>query len=338
MINTFTKALAISTLAVLTSACILENDNDNSITVSLSDVSLNSPDPLTKSEFIDELLSIDEFAPGEDDFNVLYSSDDFDDDDEFDQCMDEKAKQVTFSRGSSQGFRFVMSQGQLEECVDLDGVDVEKVVIQVVMDNLILHDNSGNEVSLSGKNITQTEGLKVAQGNMNLYMEMAVSTTLLGKATQVSTKAAMSQNHTSGINNPCVLTNPFDSCRIADVSQTTSSTHPDMAGEAGYILLANNLFYNTGDEYFYNGTIEFTINDWEGTAQYGSDGSTPPIIQATNGSDTVDGTYDSFSSLFFKAGKSGDIEDDQLSQSTVKQVISNFISQSLKKTESAIKN
>lgn len=202
------------------------------------------------------------------------------------------------------------------------------------MDNLIVHDSSGNSVSLAGKNITDTEGLIVAEGNINFLMEFSVKMTIQGESFQFTTKGAFSQNHTSDVNSPCVFLNPYNNCRVADVSHTTSSTHPELDSEDGYILVTNNLFYSSGDDFFTDGFIEFTINDWEGTTQYGSDGSTPPSIQASNGSESVEGTYNDESSLLFKPGLTVNSSQNQGSEtSSLQQTLNKFVSRSLKQME-----
>ncbi|MDX1812086.1 MAG: hypothetical protein R3240_09075 [Gammaproteobacteria bacterium] len=283
--------------AVLTSGCIFDTSSDGEPTsaasIRTSDISLSSPDPLTQEEFLSELNSIDEFVIKDDSF--VFFTNDANNADDMDLCMKNELGNKKFTSGSTKGARLDI-EVPVQNCFgDLfAGATLTSTTLSILVDNLVLTDASGNEVSLIGNTISNAIGLKLKEGNLRMWMQIKGNITSGQQTVSFTASGVFSQNNKSDINQACNYESPINNCRIASIIKTSGSGNGEsFSSEEGYVLTANNLYYTPGDTYFYNGTMDFQVNDWSGIMQYGSTGTTIPTFDANNGTQYItDMSYD----------------------------------------------
>ena len=91
-------------------------------------------------------------------------------------------------------------------------------------------------------------------------------------------------------NAPCV-NEGADNCRIQYINKVHYIDTPASDYNSKSVLETHSLDIVPAAPYYANGTISFTLNNWNGTMTYGSDAYSAPTYTATNGTSSVNGTY-----------------------------------------------
>ena len=272
------------------SGCFLGSDDTGTSSIRTSNITLSSPLELTKEEFLESLNEIDEFTHSDDD-NILFDES-VDEEDEFDKCLTDNFKNAKFVAGTTQGVKLDSDFADAKNCFLLTfaDVDITRLDLSILMDNLIFTDQSGNVVSVINQPVTSALNLLIKEGNLRMWFVLKTTIPDDQKTYFLNMKAAFSQNHIDGIELPCNYENPINNCRSTSVLDSISDIPGFPSGQDGYMLIANNIYYTMGQPYYYDGTVDFTVNDWTGVMQYGSTASNAPTYTASNGTESFSDT------------------------------------------------
>jgi hypothetical protein len=167
------------------------------------------------------------------------------------------------------------------------------------MEKMKMVDADGNNVNGDGKTVGDIKDTNIIQGitKMYMYSDMSMSWNISGSSGSSSGQGEMKQMQSSFSNptEPCTWSNYVftNECAIYENTNSTNTA----GGQSSTKVSLKKLIFKKGltesqtGFYYTNGTVDFAINNWTGTMSYGADPSQRPAYTATNGADTIAGTY-----------------------------------------------
>lgn len=237
------------------------------------------PVKISKSEFLDELSSIDSFflnAPVNDTPN-----DSFDE-----ECLNNIYNRFFFQMEDNGTFELLMPWTDISSCLLVENAGVSKFNVSSFSEKVIMFDRWGNSIDLEGKSLNNIED----EDYFTLQARNISSSEVHGVIEQekytIVTRYALTDK--DSFDEPCLMQSPM-TCATREVELVQSEYH--LPGTQNTVLKTNVEFEDRNDTYFSNGTIEFFINDWNGTMVY-SGASTQPTFSATNGIESVNGIFE----------------------------------------------
>jgi len=236
---------------------------------------------LTPAQFEDDLNRTDFFTGiGEDPGSPS----------QIEQCFEHKLAGFTYAPKGPDTFTISVNDIDLTECYPPTGDwSVESVIFSVYIDALKVKDDNGNLVDLEGMQYYDVPAFLPLQYNFRAYSFTTYRHIITNETMEYNYIAAL--HDTSGLSVPCSFDGILDGCQQEDVFHFTSSD-PAIGDHIDRTVIdTHNLEVVDRAPYYQNGTMTFTFNDWTGTMTYGNDAYIPPTYTATNGVDTVSGTY-----------------------------------------------
>ena len=276
-----------------------ENDNSGSISsaknISISDFNTTS-DNLTASEIV-EMINEESYF-----YNNEPVSCNSRDDNTLETCINNIFSTYTFSKTSDGYYEAYIPNANLSHCWiqsfdNLNATITGGSFSMSVYYNIKMSDNNGNDIDLSGKSIDEVVENNELSNSGEVYIQTHFKTSLSfiynGETTTITNDIkALSSN----------ALNPEEHCEITDNISTncTNRTTTESIVKTGtqsetrndlVILTENDLGYSDTGTYHNSGTINFSINNWEGVMTYSDEEIAPTYTVSDEGGYTLEGTY-----------------------------------------------
>jgi hypothetical protein len=125
---------------------------------------------------------------------------------------------------------------------------------------------------------------------MKMRVHVSISGTGGASGRTSESEIIKAQHAVTGFNDPCT-DEGANNCRTEEVTHN----HDNFSTQSDYIdktvLESRGLGIVHRARYYNSGSVTFTFNNWSGTMTYGTDAFSAPRYTASDGTDTVSGTY-----------------------------------------------
>ena len=206
---------------------------------------------------------------------------------------------VTFEEDSNNTYnntyKLAINDMSVEDCFgSISGITITSSKGSAYMYGVVIVDSSGNAIDVTGKTLSSACTSSCYFKSMAQAMYMSVSATtsqgdlelIIKQLTSESDDTACNWNSSSTYTSNCY-----------QQSYNSSAVGTDSTIELHKLIFKSGLDGSSSGTYFTGGTITFQYNNWNGTMTYSSDStSAAPTYSATNGTNSVSGTYNYSSS------------------------------------------
>ena len=201
---------------------------------------------------------------------------------------------VTFEEDSNNTYKLAINDMSVEDCFgSISGITITSSKGSAYMYGVVIVDSSGNAIDVTGKTLSSACTSSCYFKSMAQAMYMSVSATtsqgdlelIIKQLTSESDDTACNWNSSSTYTSDCYQ------------RYNSSAVGTDSTIELHKLIFKSGLDGSSSGTYFTGGTITFQYNNWNGTMTYSSDStSAAPTYSATNGTNSVSGTYNYSSS------------------------------------------
>ena len=202
---------------------------------------------------------------------------------------------VTFEEDSNNTYKLAINDMSVEDCFgSISDITITSSKGSFYMYGVVIVDSSGNAIDVTGKTLSSACTSSCYFKSMALAIYMSVSATkgdleLIINQSQLTSESddtACNWNSSSTYTSDCY-----------QQSYNTSAVGTDSTIELHKLIFKSGLDGSSSGTYFTGGTITFQYNNWNGTMTYSSNStSAAPTYSATNGTNSVSGTYNYSSS------------------------------------------
>ena len=201
---------------------------------------------------------------------------------------------VTFEADSYNTYKLAINDMSLEDCFDsISGITITSSKGSLYMYGVVIVDSSGNAIDVTGKTFSNACSNCYLKSKAQA-MYMSVSATSSQGNVELIIKQLMSQSDDTACNINSSSTYTSD---CYQQSYNSSAVGTDSTIELHKLIFKSGLDGSSSGTYFTGGTITFQYNNWNGTMTYSSNStSAAPTYSATNGTNSVSGTYNYSSS------------------------------------------
>ena len=257
---------------------------NTSFDITESDFNLPFITMLSDQEFKDSLNSNIDFMAEEDGI-IETKADEFD-------CLIAKVGDTSASLNQENEYEFNIKDTDFTECFSFDDINLKSVTTSWYITNMKLEDASGNPVNDEMIKFSDDDKYTVLQSNFRIYIRMIGELKGVTPTYTFQSITLISSNKTNNFNEPCQRVPVFTDCvsREATALGEFGRPAPELLWKT--VLYADNLNVTPDKQYFADGQILFDINNWKGTMSYQADASNPPTYTASDGADTITGTFE----------------------------------------------
>ena len=191
-------------------------------------------------------------------------------------------------------YKLAINDMSIADCFgSSSGITITSSKGSVYMYGVVIVDSSGNAIDVTGKTLSSACTSSCYFKSMAQAMYMSVSATssqgdfelIIKQLTSESDDTACNWNSSSTYTSDCYQR--YNSSAVGTDSTIALHKH----------IFKSGLDASSSGTYFTGGTITFQYNNWNGTMTYSSDStSAAPTYSATNGTNSVSGTYNYSSS------------------------------------------
>ena len=206
---------------------------------------------------------------------------------------------VTFEEDSNNTYnntyKLAINDMSVEDCFgSISGITITSSKGSAYMYGVVIVDSSGNAIDVTGKTLSSacTSSCYFKSMAQAMYMSFSATTSqgdlelIIKQLTSESDDTACNWNSSSTYTSDCY-----------QQSYNSSAVGTDSTIELHKLIFKSGLDGSSSGTYFTGGTITFQYNNWNGTMTYSSDStSAAPTYSATNGTNSVSGTYNYSSS------------------------------------------
>lgn len=288
-IKTLFAILAIST----TTACFHDESDDSN---EVPDILGKSANQLTAADFQmtdytildrydaeDEIHFVDEFA------NDTSGNDTLANEASDGGCFGNAVGDPVIQSGYGGKGKFQIDLFDLTNCVANDIPGLTDFAASILFDDIEVTDSFGNPVVVVGKKLSEVGDGKIINAHFRFIAAAKGTFTDSGRTYPYSMKMLHTTHDSAVFEKGCPQIGNISGCTITNISRFN-------VGQEHWNTITNlaskgDLYRDITVPYFYGGTIDFQVNNWTGTMQYGSTGNDAPTYSATYGGNTIQGTY-----------------------------------------------
>ncbi len=293
------NAMRIPALVLLVaglSACPWESDDKDSpykraTELTADDFAASAMTSLDDVDFLDEFYDNDDFVNERE--RLLTSGN------EPGSCFEKKFGDPLVTRNANGTHRFELTAANLQECIPAFFVTITQSFASSLFDNMVIVDQFGNPANFESRRLSELGGYLVERTMLRMSLYTVARVTSDEGPVETTAASYYSSAAVDDFNGACSIVGDISGCRIMSLS-TFSAPALEFSDAYYADLKTSELFATEGEPYYYGGHIDFRINNWSGRVSYGSTGNDLPVYLASDGSTTLEGSYDS-DLAFFKA-------------------------------------
>ncbi|MDH5731113.1 MAG: hypothetical protein OEZ58_19185 [Gammaproteobacteria bacterium] len=297
-------SLLVITLAFVLSACATKENNENGVpvntakTINKANIESAVGDELSSIDAEDEISSSENFLNPMKDVGNNQAGDYPNQIGEMAVCFEENAS-TTISQASGE-YLVDIILNNITSCIpDFGLFTTTSASASVYFSGLKFIDVNGNEINPVNPTIGDLDQLIISQGILNMAMSInGRITNMDNSVTRVSANMLFTTRDNEDANKVCHFVNEVSGCWLGEKFTLTFNVpgQPAISFQDKMTMDYINLFAELGEDYYHdngsaNGYIDFVVNNWTGKMTYTSDGMQAPNYSATDGNDSISGTY-----------------------------------------------
>ncbi len=201
---------------------------------------------------------------------------------------------VTFEEDSNNTYKLAINDMSIEDCFgSISDITITSSKGSFYMYGVVIVDSSGNAIDVTGKTFSNACSNCYLKSKAQA-MYMSVSGTSSQGNIELISKQLISQSDGTACNWNSSSTYTSD---CYQQSYNSSAVGTDSTIALHKLIFKSGLDGSSSGTYFTGGTITFQYNNWNGTMTYSSNStSAAPTYSATDGTNSVSGTYNYSSS------------------------------------------